>query len=131
MSTPYETTADLAIGGSDSEGGEILAIPFPSRTFLHKMLVVCLDDNEATSFSVALFNRNPADFDEVTVFADNHRVCPVQSSDGGPILYFPGGVPFYNMDTPNHLGNVRRIYALVAGPEGTYRVTLGGHSDVG
>jgi len=57
-----------------------------------------------------------------------YEVIPQQAAVSG-IVRWAGNVPFFNHDPPSHLGNQRFIYVKVS-ESGSYRLTLGGFSDI-
>ena len=142
MSTPYETKTHFTKTGGTAAS---TTVSFPSRVFLQKLLIVqeTLSGSTPTgskgtdAFTVDVFNIDPALFGTDddggdNIFEENHLVCPRQTASSGVLAYYPSGIPFFNMDEPDHMGNQRKLYVRVNGAHtGRFHITVAGESDVG
>ena len=127
MSTPYQKTVTVSKPGA---GAVVVEIPFPTRTFLHRVLT--RQEGGSSGYAVDLFDSDPTGFATANP-EEIHLLCSqITGASGKSATFFNPPVPFLNVDTAESDGTrPRKIYARVSGAgTGTFHITVAGASDI-
>jgi hypothetical protein len=111
---PYELRGSIA---KPTGATVVLAMEFPSRVMIHKVMV--RQQAGSASFTLNVYNFNPANFAAANP-EELFRVFPVQTGSGGVLNYFPvTPFPFFNHDGTAGIDAVGRnspkLYLSIAG----------------